>query len=274
MKYELLPDNGRVPKIGFGTSGVGGSMFADRSQDSRALAALRTAIELGFTHFDTAEMYAAGHSEELLARAVSETRASRDGLFITSKVQPMHLSYGGVKKACDGSLRRLGTEYIDLYLVHWPNPLLPLKETFRALNELAREGKVRHVGVSNFNLGLLQQSQKLSETPILADQVPYSLSHRSYMKNGVLEYCQQNSILLTAYSPVDGGRLRIDETLRSIAAAHDATPYQIALAWLVNQPGVITIPMSLNPRHIAENWDAGEIELSGTEIEQLDQLHA
>jgi diketogulonate reductase-like aldo/keto reductase len=260
MKYESLPHNGRVPKIGFGTSGVGGSMFADRSHDSRALAALRTALELGFTHFDTAEMYAAGHSEELLGRAVSETGSRREGLFITSKVQPMHLTYGGVKKACEGSLRRLGTEYIDLYLVHWPNPVLPLKETFRALNDLAREGKVRHVGVSNFNLGLLQQSQRLSEAPILTDQVPYSLSHRSYVKNGVLEYCQQNRILLTAYSPVDGGHLHVVESLRSMAAAHDATPYQIALAWLVSHPGVITIPMSLNPEHIAENWRAGEME--------------
>jgi len=273
MKYAPFGDNLRIPKIGYGTSGVGGAMLADRSQDSRALAALRTALDLGYTHFDTAEMYAAGHSEELLGEAIRAAKADRAVLFLTSKVQPMHLTYGGVKKACEGSLRRLDTDYIDLYLVHWPNPLLSLKETFRALNELVRTGKVHHVGVSNFNLKLLQKSRPLSDTPIFADQVPYSLSHRSYIKNGVLKYCQQNGILLTAYSPVDQGHLHVNESLRSIAAAHDATPYQIALAWLLGQPAVITIPMSLDPEHIAENWAAAEINLSVGEIEQLDRLN-
>jgi diketogulonate reductase-like aldo/keto reductase len=273
MNYESLPDHSRIAKIGFGTSGVGGWMMADHSQDARAVAALRSALELGYTHFDTAEMYAGGHAEELIARAISETKSSREGLFITSKVQPMHLTYGGVKKACEGSLRRLASDYIDLYLVHWPNPLLPLKETFRALNELAREGKVRHVGVSNFGLGLLQQSQKLSEAPILADQVPYSLSHRSYVDNGVLKYCQENKIVLTAYSPVDRGHLPVSDALRAIASAHGATPFQVALAWLAGQPGVITIPMSLDPRHIAENLAAAEIELSTAEIDQLAGPH-
>jgi diketogulonate reductase-like aldo/keto reductase len=273
MKYESLPNNSRIAKIGFGTSGVGGWMLAERSQDGRSLAALRAALELGYTHFDTAEMYAAGHAEELLARAIAETKTSREELFITSKVQPMHLTYCGVKKACEGSLRRLAVEYMDLYLVHWPNPILPLKETFRALNELAREGKVRHVGVSNFSLGLLQQSQKLSETPIVTDQVPYSLSHRSYVKNGVLDYCQQNKILFTAYSPMDRGHLPLSDTLRNIASAHGATPHQVALAWLVRQPWVITIPMSLDPGHISENLAAAEIELSAAEIDLLDRLH-
>jgi diketogulonate reductase-like aldo/keto reductase len=182
----------------------------------------------------------------------------------------MHLTYGGVKKACEGSLRRLASEYIDLYLVHWPNPILPLKETFRALNELARAGKVRYVGVSNFGLGLLQQSQKLSETPILTDQVPYSLSHRSYVGNGVLKYCQDNKILLTAYSPMDRGHLPVSDVLRAISSAHGATPFQIALAWLVRQPGAITIPMSLDSRHIAENLASAEIDLSAAEVGQLD----
>ena len=273
MKYEPLANNSRIAKIGFGTSGIAGVLMADRSRDTRALAALRTALELGYTHFDTAEMYAAGHAEELLAQAVSETGTSREALFITSKVQPMHLTYGGVKKACEGSLRRLRMATIDLYLIHWPNPLLPLKETFRALNELAREGKVRHLGVSNFNLGLLQQAQELSETPILTDQVPYSLSHRSYVKNGVLKFCQEHDILVTAYSPLDRGHLSLDDTLRKIAAAHEATPYQIALAWLVAQPGVITIPMSLNPGHIGENLASAQIELSAAEMDQLGGSH-
>jgi diketogulonate reductase-like aldo/keto reductase len=272
MQFESLPNGGRLPKIGFGTSGIGGRLLADRAHEARPMAALRAALELGCTHFDTAEMYASGHAEELLGRAIHESGLDRAGLFITSKVQPMHLRYGSVLKACQGSLRRLATDYLDLYLVHWPNPIIPLKDTFRALNQLVREGKVRHLGVSNFNTGLLRQAQGLSETPILTDQVPYSLADRSYVRNGVLEFCQREHILLTAYSPVERGRLHISDTLRSMAAIHNATPHQLALAWLVAQPAVITIPMSLNRDHIAQNLAAADIQLSPVEMQQLHEL--
>ncbi len=146
---------------------------------------------------------------------------------------------------------------------------MKLEDTFRALNQLVKDGKVKHIGVSNFNVNLLKQSQALSATPIITNQVPYSNSDRSYMKNGVLEYCQQNNILLTAYSPVNQGNFRATKTLQSIAQAHSATPHQIALAWLVQQPRVITIPMSFNPIHIKENWDAADILLSDEEMKQL-----
>ena len=146
---------------------------------------------------------------------------------------------------------------------------MKLEDTFRALNKLVRDGKVKHLGVSNFNLKLLKQSQSLSETPIVTNQVPHSVSDRSYVKNGVLEYCQQNDILVTAYSPVDDGNLPANKTLEAIAKTHHATIFQIALAWLIAQPRVITIPMSFNPQHIKENFDAAEIELTPTEMEQL-----
>src|SRR5512135_2569437 len=136
MQYETLPDNLRIPKIGFGTSGLGGRLLPNRAHETQSLAALRAALELGCTHFDTAEMYASGHAEQLLGQAIRESDLDRAGLFITSKVQPMHLRYAGVLKACEGSLKRLEMEYLDLYLVHWPNPILPLKDTFRALNQL------------------------------------------------------------------------------------------------------------------------------------------
>jgi diketogulonate reductase-like aldo/keto reductase len=132
---------------------------------------------------------------------------------------------------------------------------------------------VKHLGVSNFNVKLLKQAQSLSETPILTDQVPYRLPDRTYVENGVLEYCQQNDILLTAYSPVKFRNLPVNKTLQAIADAHSATSYQIALAWLVAQPRVITIPMSLNPQHIRENFEAAEIELSESEFETLNKLY-
>ncbi|MBI3241952.1 MAG: aldo/keto reductase [Chloroflexi bacterium] len=272
MNYETA---GRVtlPKIGFGTWKIGGESSPDRARDAWSLAALRSALELGYTHFDTAEMYAAGHAEELLGRVVRESKIERDALFITSKVTPSNLQYDRVLRSCEASLRRLGMDYLDLYLIHWPGAGMRLEETFRALNKLVRDGKVHHLGVSNFDLKLLKQAQALSETPILTDQVPYSLSDRSYVKNGVLAYCQQSNTpcVFTAYSPVEEGNLKVTAVLQAVAKTHQATPYQIALAWVAAQPRVITIPMSANPKHQAENLAAAEIALSSAEMEQLNQ---
>ena len=183
-----------------------------------------------------------------------------------------HLRYDDVLRSFENSLRHLGMDYLDLYLIHWPSSSIPLSESFRALNQLVREGRVRHLGVSNFDVKLMKQAQAESEAPLFTNQVPYSLADRSYVHNGVLEYCQENDILLTAYSPVEEGRLRVSSTVQAIADAHNATPYQIALAWLVSQPRVITIPMSFNPEHIAENFAAADIELNAKEMEQLNQL--
>jgi diketogulonate reductase-like aldo/keto reductase len=164
-------------------------------------------------------------------------------------------------------------EYIDLYLVHWPGPTgTNYTETFRALNELVRAGKVKHLGVSNFKLKLLKQAQQLAETPVITDQVPYRLPDRAYVKNGVLEYCQQNDVLLTAYSPVKFRNLPVNKTIQAIADAHSATSFQIALAWLVAQPRVITVPMSFNPQHIRENFAAADIELTEEEFKTLSAL--
>jgi diketogulonate reductase-like aldo/keto reductase len=271
MKYETLIGT-KIPKIGFGTWKIGGGSYADPSQDARSLAGLRSALELGYTHFDTAEVYASGHTEELLGQVIRESGISRETLFITSKVDPANLYYQDVLNACENSLRRLGMDYLDLYLIHWPSRSISLQDSFRALNQLVRVGRVRYVGVSNFNVRLLEQARAQSEAPLFTDQVPYSLADRSYVRNGVLEYCQQNDILLTAYSPVEKGHIRLNPTLRSIADAHEATIYQIALAWLVSQPRVITIPMSFDPKHQVENLAAAGIELTESEIDQLNKL--
>ena len=268
MKTETV-HNTTLPKIGFGAWRIGGNSSPNRSLDSKSLMALRTALEVGYTHFDTAEMYAGGHSEELVGQAVRESGKKREEVFITSKVTPSHLKYDDVLKACEGSLRRLKMEYVDLYLIHWPGAGTKYEETFRALNKLVHDGKVKHLGVSNFNLKLLKQSQELSETPIITNQVPFSVSDRSYVKNGMLEYCQQNEILFTAYSPVDEGNLHANKTLEAIAKSHNVTIYQVALAWVISHPRVITIPMSFNPQHIKENFDSAEIELTKEEIDLL-----
>ena len=268
MKYETIPAL-TLPKIGFGTWSIGGGSNADPKLDPVSMTALRSALENGYTHFDTAEYYAAGHCEELVGRAIRETNTKRENVFITTKVSPEHLSYEKVLNSAENSLRRLNMDYIDLYLIHWPETGVNYEESFRALNKLVRDGKVKHLGVSNFKLKLLKQAQSLSETPITTNQVPYSIGDRSYVKNGVLDYCQQNDIIITAYSPIDEGRLMVDQNLRLIAEAHGVTPFQIALAWLAMQPRVIAIPMSFNPQHIKENFDAADIELSQEEMKQL-----
>jgi diketogulonate reductase-like aldo/keto reductase len=270
MKFETV-HNMTLPKIGFGTWSLGGESSADPARDPASMSALRAALEIGYTHFDTAEFYAAGHCEELVGRAIRETKTKREKVFITSKVMPEHLKYNQVLEACERSLRRLKMDYLDLYLIHWPTRYMDLEETFRALNKLFRDGKVKHIGVSNFNLKQLKQSQGLSETPILTNQVPYSLPNDKYVENGVLDYCQKNEILVTAYSPIKFRSIRVNKTLHEITEAHSATPHQIALAWLVMQPRVITIPMSFNPQHIKENFDAAEIELSKEEMARLDK---
>jgi diketogulonate reductase-like aldo/keto reductase len=273
MRYETV-HNTTLPKIGYGAWTIGGDTSADLSKDSASMAALRAALEIGYIHFDTAEYYAAGHSEELIGRAIRETNRPRENLFITTKVSPEHLKYDDVLRSCENSLRRLKMDYVDLYLIHWPGGIgTNYENVFRALNRLVHDGKVRHLGVSNFKVKLLKQAQELSETPIITNQIPYSLPNKTYVENGVIEYCQQNDILVTAYSPVKFRNLRVNKTIQAIAEAHSATVFQIALAWLVAQPRVITIPMSYNPQHIRENFEAAEIALTADELKMLDGLY-
>jgi diketogulonate reductase-like aldo/keto reductase len=269
MKFETLYNGEKIPRLGLGTWAIGGESTPDTTRDSFYIDAIRTALELGYTLIDTAEMYGGGHTEELIGRAIKGNR--REGLFITSKAWDTHLRYPDVVRACEASLKRLGMDYLDLYLIHWPNSRIPLQETFKGLNQLVEQGKTKYLGVSNFNLQLLKQAQELSGFPIATDQVPYNLQNREYAKNGVLDYCQKNNIILTAYQPIERGRLLNDRRLRSIAERYQATPAQIALAWLIHQPKVIAIPMSTSREHLKENLDALDIDLSAEDFEKLSE---
>ncbi|MFN2196630.1 MAG: aldo/keto reductase [Anaerolineales bacterium] len=270
MKFVTINERVKLPAVGLGTWSMGGGMSAVHSRDRQALAALHTALDLGYTHIDTAEMYASGHTEELIGQAIQGR--DRAQLFITTKVSPSHLRPKDLQRSLDGSLRRLGTDYIDLYLIHWPSHSIPLAEPFPVLNQAVQAGKIRHLGVSNFGLKLLQEAQQLCETPIITNQIPYSMFTRRYRENGVVSYCQENSISITAYSPLKDGGIRSQATIRQIGERHGATPYQVALAWLVCQPMVLTIPMSENPQHLAANLAAADIHLTDEEMAQLDQL--
>lgn len=269
MKFETLYNGERIPRLGLGTWRMGGGMSPNRSEDERVIAVLRAAVELGYTHLDISEMYAGGHTEELVGQAIRPY--DRSDLFIATKVWSSHLHYQDVLDACERSLARLALDYLDLYQIHWPNPDIPLEETFTALNELVAAGVVHHLGVCNFNLELLQKAQSLANTPIVTDQVPYSLRTRTYALNGVLEYCQKNDLLLTAYSPIEQGSMLSDPGVQRIADRHGATTAQVALAWLVRQPKVIAVPMSMNVEHLRSNLAALDLDLFPDDLERLDR---
>lgn len=269
MPTVKLLDGTQLPVLGLGTWQYGGGSTADYSRDAESVAMLRRLIEMGYTHLDTAESYGRNHCEELVGQAIKHF--DRSDIFITTKVSPEHLRYRDVLAALEGSLRRLDTSYVDLYLIHWPNRDIPLEDTFRGLNELLADGRVRRVGVSNFDLPLLQQAIALCQGPIITNQVRYNLLYREPEQNGLLAFCQREGIVLTAYSPLKDDVLK-HPTVIAIAQAHGVTPAQVAIQWLVRQPYVITIPKSSDLAHAQENLDALALELSADEVARLDAI--
>ena len=269
MIHRELFDGRKIPVIGLGTWGIGGGSQADNSQDEDFIHILKDALKIGYTHIDTAEVYASGHCEELVGRAIQGL--NRDDLFITTKIDPAHLRREEAHKAIDGSLRRLNTDFVDLYLIHWPSETIPLEESFEALNKMVEQKKVRYLGVSNFDLEQLKKARSLSGTPIIANQVPYGLNDKKYVNNGVLNYCQKEGILFTAYSPIKKSDLQ-NGTVEKIAKKHGATGAQIVLAWLSQQDMVITIPKSTDIKHLQDNFQASDIPLSSIDMNELDKL--
>jgi diketogulonate reductase-like aldo/keto reductase len=270
MKFEQLYDGKELPVIGLGTWNIGGGMTADYSRDDEAVDTISNAIKMGYSHIDTARMYGGGHTEELVGKAIRPFK--REELFITTKVWSSNLRYRDVHSEFEASLKMLETDYVDLFLIHWPNPVIPLKETFRAFNEIVKSGCVRYVGVSNFSVKQLKRAQTLSDIPIATNQVEYNVLSRGPERTGLLEHCRKNRILLTAYQPLGKGRVLNHPALKSIAEKSEASIAQIALYWLTRKPMVITIPMTLNISHLRENLEAVDLEISDEILNSLDKL--
>jgi aryl-alcohol dehydrogenase-like predicted oxidoreductase len=276
MKYKKLgKTDTKIPVIGQGCMGIGGYLSQDPSQDSNQIKALRRGIELGMTFIDTAEAYGNGHSEELVGKAV---KGIRDKVFVATKFSPEHNSHDDVIKSAEESLRRLKTDYIDLYQVHWPNPKIPLTETIRAMERLLKEGGIRYVGVSNFSLKELREAQAtISEGEIVSVQNEYNLSDRS-IENSILPYSESEGITTIAYSPLDQGKIASGDkkikALRMIAHKYDRTTAQVALNWLISHPSVIVIPKATNLRHINENASAADFELSDEDFKEISETFA
>jgi diketogulonate reductase-like aldo/keto reductase len=261
-----LPDGTSVPALGQGTWHMGeGREPAEKEAD-----ALRVGLDLGMTLIDTAEMYGEGGAERVVARALA---GRRESVFIVSKVYPHNASRRGVPAACERSRQRLATDVIDLYLLHWRGSG-PLAETVEAFEALREQGKIRYWGVSNFDR---DDMQELSDVPhgrdCATNQVLYNPNTRG-IEFDLLPWCAQHAMPIMAYSPVgQGGALLKSRALVQVAQRHGATPAQIAIAWTLRGPGVISIPKSSDAEHVRQNAAAADIQLSADDIAQIDAAH-
>lgn len=269
MEYRRL--GGTTEKVS--TIGMGTWRFGSyRSPEERAkqVESLRRGVELGINLIDTAEIYASGRSEEVVGEAIHRTRKS---VFLATKVAPVNLHHDDVIRACRTSLRRLGVSYIDLYQIHWPNPMVPIRETMSAMEKLVEEGKLRNIGVSNFNLKQLQEAQSsLSKAELGSVQLDYSLIHRR-VEHDVLPYCERENIALLAYYPLGHGKLPSDSRLQPLSSSRGKTKAQVALRWLADKPNVFPIPRASRPDHVRENAGASDWELSSQERAELDMRY-
>ena len=253
-----------VPIIGQGTWNL------EHSNRKNAIAALRAGLDLGMTHLDTAEMYGSGEAEKMIAAAIA---GRRNEVFLVSKVLPSNASLKGTIAACDRSLKRLGTDHLDCYLLHWRGSS-PLAETIAAFEQLRAAGKIRSWGVSNFDVDDLEEAWRIAPGQIACNQVLYHLEERA-IEHAVVPWCEKHQVAVVGYSPFGhsrgfpGARGK-GRVLEEVAAAHRATARQVALRFLTRRPSMFAIPKASSIEHMTENAGAGDLVLSDAEIATID----
>ena len=268
MRKVLLKNGFSLPVLGMGTWLFGGRETRDPSNDDAGqIAAFQAGIEAGFSLIDTAEYYAGGYAETLTGRAIAGY--PRAGLFLTSKVWKTHLKRDDVLRAAENSLRRLGTDYLDLYLYHQVSEQVPLEETIGAMNELVERKLVRHIGVSNFAPARLERAMRASSVPIVLNQVHYSLKFREPESSGLLDFCREHDVLVQAWRPVRG--VETCPLTEELCRKYELSLHQLALAWLMSQKNIGTITAMKNPAHLPENIRAAETVLAEPDVERLRQ---
>jgi diketogulonate reductase-like aldo/keto reductase len=266
IKQVTLPCGLPVPALGLGTWNMGESTGSAAAE----VRALQRGIELGMNLIDTAEMYADGGSEKVVGKAIT---GRRDEVFLVSKVLPSNASRRGTIAACEASLRRLGVEQLDLYLLHWRGRY-PLAETVEAFETLIRDGKIGHWGVSNFDTeDMIELSELADGAHVQTNQVLYNLSRRG-IEYDLLPWSIEHRVPVMAYSPIEQGRLLLQAAVTDVARRHGATPAQIALAWVMRNPGVIAIPKTGSVAHLEENRASLDIDLGANDFEALDHAFA
>ncbi len=259
-----------MPVFGLGTWQMGGREERNpENNDEADIEAIQRAIMAGITHIDTAEMYAAGHTEELVGEAIKDT--GRNNLFLTSKVLDGNQTYDGVMHALEGSLSRLQTEYLDLYLIHAPDESVHISETMRAMDAVVDQKLVKNIGVSNFSVKQFKQAQEFALHKIVTNQLHYNLEIREIEKSGALLYYQQHDVMVTAWRPLQKSIILSDgaEILSKVGKKYNKAPSQIAINWLISQPNVVTMSTMRDHKHLDENLGALGWELSKDDIEYL-----
>ena len=264
---KKLKNGFELPVYGLGLWQMGGREDPDFSQDSAEIESIQRAIEAGVTHIDTAESYGAGHAEVLLGHAISGYR--RKDLKIVTKISAENQYYSGVLSACERSLKRMGTDYIDLYLLHHPGAAQDFPGVMRALDELMDGGRIKNIGVCNLTPRFLKWLQKETDHPIVCNQVHYNVQIREAEKAGVLKDCQENDRFLVAWRPLQKGALINNPFLSEIAQKYDKTPAQIALNWLIAQENVITLSKTSQHAHLLENLGALSWQMEPSDIQRI-----
>jgi diketogulonate reductase-like aldo/keto reductase len=262
MRTFKLPSGESMPAMGQGTWHMG----ENNRRRKEELATLRLGLDLGLSLIDTAEMYGDGAAEDLVGEAID---GRRDEVFLVSKLLPQHATRRRTIKACENSLLRLGTDHLDLYLLHWRGPT-PLGETIEAFETLKQQGKIRHWGVSNFDVDDVREVMTLGGAAVQADQVLYNPARRG-IEYALLPWCRERKLAVMAYSPIEQGRLLENAVLKRVAESHRATPAQIALAWALRHERVCVIPKASTPAHVRENRVALDIELTAKDLEEIDR---
>ncbi|WP_336342732.1 aldo/keto reductase [Halalkalicoccus ordinarius] len=248
-----LPSGDEMPAVGVGTWDIEGDTVRE---------AVRAALEAGYTHVDTAEGYM---NESEIGDVLGEH--DREELFLTSKVLPSNLGYEDVIEACEASLDRLGTDYLDLYLIHWPNPAISLRETLHAMERLHERGLVRNVGVSNFSAYQLSAAHHVSNVPIAVNQIEF---HPWFQRPELVEYCRETDVVVEAAAPLARAEVFEDEVVGELADEYGKTPAQIVLRWALEND-VVTVPKSSSPEHVRENFELFDWELEESDRERLDE---
>lgn len=263
------PTGWQVPVLGQGT------WYLERADQEEALRTLRRGLELGMTHVDTAEMYGSGLVEELVGGAID---GRRDEVFLVSKVLPSNASFSGTLHACERSLERLGTDWLDCYLLHWRGQY-PLEETFRAFERLVEQGKIRSWGVSNFDVDDLEEALAVAgEGRLTCNQVLYNLEERT-SEYRILPWCEDHGMAMAAYSPLGHGHFPSPSSSRGrvlveVAHEHGATPRQVALAFVIRRPSLFAIPKASRVEHVEENAGAARLRLTEEELARIDAAFA
>jgi len=246
---RTLPSGDELPQLGFGTWNISGETVRE---------GVHTALDAGYTHVDTAEGY---HNEAAIGEALAEY--DRDEVFLTSKVLPKHLTYDSLIEACEDSLERLGTDYLDLYLIHWPNPAVSLRESLNAMATLQDRGLVRNVGVSNFSAYQLSCAHHVSDVPIAVNQIEF---HPWFQRPDLVEYCNETDVVVEAAAPLARTEIFEDDVVRELAEKYGKSASQIVLKWAIERD-VVVLPKSSSPEHVRENaalfdWDLTEEDLA------------